>query len=88
MPESRKRVKKTSVQVDRPSDAPKATQGEQTNPQWFLPVMLGLMILGLLWVVVYYLSSARFPIPDIHNWNLAIGFVFIIAGFGMTTQWK
>ncbi len=58
------------------------------NPPWFVPVMLGLMIVGLLWVVVYYLSEGRFPVPQWHNWNLLAGFGFIIVGFGMTTQWR
>ena len=86
MPESRKR--KTKVAASSPRPTPVAAKPEGVNPAWFLPVMLTLMVLGLLWVIVYYLTSARFPIPDIGNWNLLIGFGFIIAGFGMTTQWK
>ena len=58
------------------------------NPTWFVPVMLGLMIFGLIWVVVYYLSAGQFPISAWHNWNLLIGFAFIIAGFLMTTRWR
>jgi hypothetical protein len=63
---------------------------DQTNPQWFLPLMLGLMILGLAWIVIFYLTagSYRLPIPGIGNWNLAIGFAFILAGFALTTRWK
>lgn len=58
------------------------------NPTWFVPVMLGLMIVGLIWVVVYYLSAGQLPVAAWHNWNLLIGFVFIIAGFLMTTRWR
>ena len=50
--------------------------------------MLGLMILGLVWIVVTYLTQSQYPIPGINQWNLLIGFVFIIAGFGMTTRWR
>ncbi|STD14894.1 putative septation inhibitor protein [Dermatophilus congolensis] len=58
------------------------------NRPWFVPTMLGLMLIGLVWVVVFYLSSYKYPIESLQNWNLGIGFAFIMAGFLMTTQWK
>ncbi len=58
------------------------------NRPWFVPVMLGLMLAGLVWTVIYYLSAAQYPVGSLGNWNLAIGFGFIMAGFLMTTQWK
>lgn len=82
MPESKSRKKATYTPPPGKASAPKP------NPPWFVPVMLGLMLLGLAWIVVTYLSSANYPIPGIEQWNLAIGFVLIIAGFGMTTRWR
>lgn len=58
------------------------------NPVWFKPIMLGLMIIGLVWVIVFYLSGSRFPIPDIGPWNLVIGFGIAFVGFLMTTRWR
>lgn len=58
------------------------------NPSWYVPVMLGLMIIGLLWVVVHYLTQGEFPVKAWGNWNLVAGFGFIIAGFLMTTNWR
>lgn len=58
------------------------------NPAWFVPVMLGLFLLGLVWIVVFYLSQMMYPIPDIQYWNLAIGFGLLMLGFAMTTRWK
>ncbi|PZR53172.1 cell division protein CrgA [Xylanimonas oleitrophica] len=94
MPESKSRKKKTVVA--RPQDAgdqPAKIPGKpQGNPPWLVPVMLGLMLLGLAWIVVYYLTSARagggFPVPPLGAWNLLVGFVLIIAGFALTTRWK
>ncbi len=94
MPESKSRKKKV-----RPSDPEfvarqaEAAKKERTgNPAWLVPVMLGLMVLGLVWIVTYYLTAGRagggFPIPPLGAWNLGIGFAMIIAGFGLTTQWK
>jgi hypothetical protein len=85
VPESKGRPKPayTPPQQRRPKKSTMA------NPPWFMPVMLGLMILGLVWVVAFYVTAPRgFPIPAIGNWNLAIGFGFIISGFLMTTRWR
>ena len=50
--------------------------------------MLGLMILGLVWVIVFYLSGSVWPIPGIGGWNLVIGFGIAFVGFLMTTRWR
>jgi hypothetical protein len=46
------------------------------------------MVLGLLWIIVFYLTNGMWPIPNIGNWNIAVGFGIAIAGFLMTTQWR
>lgn len=63
-------------------------RGPKPNPPWYVPVMLGLMVIGLLWIVVFYLTAGEFPVRDWGNWNLAAGFGLIIAGFLMTTNWR
>jgi uncharacterized RDD family membrane protein YckC len=80
VPESRTRKKRSYT----PPPTPKA---EQPSPRWYAPVMLALMLTGLVWVVTTYIGQGDFPLP-IGNWNLAIGFVLMITGFGMTTRWR
>jgi hypothetical protein len=58
------------------------------NPGWFTPVMLGLMLIGLVWVVTFYISQEQYPVESWGRWNLGAGFAFILAGFAMTTRWK
>ncbi len=58
------------------------------NPVWFKPIMIGLMLIGLVWVLVFYLSGSNFPIPGIGAWNLVIGFGIAFVGFLMTTRWR
>lgn len=65
----------------------KSIEGTKTNPTWFLWIMCGLMILGLIWIVVYYLTGGEWPIPKIGNWNLLIGFGIMLVGFLMTMWW-
>ena len=81
MPESRSRKKTAYI------PPPEKSAGPQTNPAWLVPTMLGLMIAGLAWIVITYFFRSAYPIPGIGQWNLAIGFVLIISGFGLTTRW-
>jgi hypothetical protein len=70
---------------------PVADNGEREaapNPVWFKPVMIGFMLLGLAWVLVFYLSNTQWPIPGIGAWNLVIGFGIAFIGFLMTTRWR
>ncbi|MCL2514365.1 MAG: cell division protein CrgA [Microbacteriaceae bacterium] len=61
------------------------------NPVWYKPLMIGFMIVGLLWIIVFYLSGATLPIPfpdGNGSWNILIGFGIAFVGFLMTTRWK
>ncbi|MDN6484920.1 MAG: cell division protein CrgA [Bifidobacterium mongoliense] len=62
-------------------------KGTKANPSWFVPLFCTLMLLGLVWAVVYYLTS-DYPIPNIGAWNLAIAIAIIMAGFLMTMRWR
>jgi LPXTG-motif cell wall-anchored protein len=50
--------------------------------------MVGLMVIGLVWIVVFYITQGSFPIGSLNNWNLLIGFALLMAGFFMTTRWR
>ncbi len=64
------------------------TKGIPLSPSWWAPVFVTLLILGLVWLVVYYFSGAQFPIPGISHWNLVIGIALMMAGFIMTLRWR
>ena len=87
MPESRIRRKPAYTAPSGKGAAPKI------NPRWWVPVMLGLMIVGLVWIVVFYLTQGEYPVTSINgwvvgSWNLVIGFGIIMVGFLMTTRWR
>ena len=58
------------------------------SPRWFAPLMVSFMLVGLIWVVVYYVTQTEYPIESIGNWNMAVGFGFIAVGFALSTRWK
>ncbi len=69
-------------------DVERSESDAAPNPVWFKPIMIGLMLIGLAWVLVFYLSGMQFPIPGIEAWNLVIGFGIAFVGFLMTTRWR
>ena len=67
-------------------ETPERPVGEPgPNPVWFKPVMIGFMLLGLAWILVFYISGQQFPIPGLGNWNLGIG-LGILPGIGNGTS--
>ncbi len=83
---ARKPAKPTPTSVRRPV-ASKA-RPKDASPAWYAPTFVSLMLLGLLWIVVFYLSQGRFPVASLGNWNLGVGAAFLIGGFLMTTNWR
>jgi hypothetical protein len=53
--------------------------------------MLGCFLLGLAWIVVYYVTSQDANIPvirDLANYNLLVGIGFMATGFVYATKWE
>ena len=85
MPVSRKRKKASYTPSTSPTAGPKK---RKPSPVWLAPLMLALFGIGVLWLVVFYITQGDMPfVSGLENWNLLVGFGFIIAGFGLSTQW-
>ena len=63
-------------------------EGDDKNPFWFKPVMFGLMLIGLVWILTYYISGTGLPVPSLGPWTIAVGFGVMFVGFLMTTRWR
>lgn len=53
--------------------------------------MLTCFIVGLLWIVVYYMTSQDASVPlisDLGNYNLIVGIGFMAVGFVFATHWE
>jgi uncharacterized membrane protein HdeD (DUF308 family) len=82
MPESRTRQKAAYTP---PPVKKQVTKLE--SPRWFAIVMVSLFIVGLAWIVTYYLSSG-YPIQAIGAWNMLVGAALIVSGFVLSTRWR
>ncbi|WP_062070560.1 cell division protein CrgA [Demequina sediminicola] len=60
---------------------------ESENPKWLIPTALTMLIVGVVWIVIYYITQANYPLP-IANWNIVVGFVFLGTGMVLLTRWK
>lgn len=86
-PDKRNNQRTRSTQDD--EDIPDSwTKGIPLSPSWWAPTFVTLLIVGLVWLVIYYFAGWNYPIPGIGYWNLVIGIGFLLAGFIMTLRWK
>ena len=84
MPKSRSRKKSDYVAPLQKRKGASAVSG-----RWVVPTMLTLLIVGLAWVVLYYVASGSIGfIESLGAWNVAIGFGFMFAGLMVATRWK
>jgi hypothetical protein len=58
------------------------------TPLWYRVIMFTLMILGVLWIVTFYISQSTLPVAAAGNWNIGIGVGLIMVGLMMTTRWR
>jgi hypothetical protein len=85
VPESKKRKKAVYV----PPATPASARKKGPSPVWLAPLMLALFLIGIVWLVTFYLAQSDMPlVGSLGNANLLIGFGFIVAGFGLSTQWR
>ncbi len=80
MAESKKRKKAAYV-------PPRSAGRSASNPPWLVPTMATFLIGGVSWIIVYYVSSGKWPL-GIGNLNILVGFGLMSIGFVFTTRWK
>ncbi len=89
MPKSkvRKKAAYTAPPVDKRT--PEVVRATSPTGPIYLGVMLGLMVLGLIWLVVNYLVGEDLEFfRALGAWNFAIGFALIVGGLLMTMRWR
>jgi hypothetical protein len=71
-----------------PSQAARARAAEP-SPRWYAALMVALLLIGLLWIVVYYVAGDQIGfMVSLGAWNFAIGFGAMVAGLIMSMRWR
>jgi hypothetical protein len=87
VPKSQVRKKKIYTP---PTDVQSSTisKSKKPSPIWVPIAAVSLIVFGIAWLVIYYLSQAELPVAAWGYWNLAIGFGCMVASLGILSRWR
>ena len=87
MPKSRVRQKKVYTP---PADlVPRVTRVTRKPSGVWLPIAaVTLIVLGIGWLVVFYLSQGMYPVFSWRYWNLAVGFGAMVSALALLARWR
>jgi hypothetical protein len=57
------------------------------SPSWVGPTIVVCLLLGLVYILLFYMQLLPSFIDDLGNINLAIGFLPLIVGLLLATRW-
>ena len=88
MPKSklRKKVQQSHAHVEQVHSAEPHELAE--SPKWLAPVMVANFLIGLFWIVVFYVTQTKYPVPSLGSWNMLVVFGFIGIGCDLATKWR
>lgn len=91
MPKSK--VRKKNDAPARPQSLATASKSLAPSPTWYPAVMAAVLLVGLAYMVVYYLTSSgtspHVPVmADLGAWNFAVGFGVMLLGLVMAVRWR
>ena len=92
MPKSKVRKKDPSVPLALRTEAVNAGRAGRAvapSPTWYPIVMGVVLVIGLAYLVAYYLASDRISfMQSLGAWNFAVGFGILVAGLIMAVRWR
>lgn len=91
MPKSK--VRKKPDAPLRPQTATSSARALSPSPSWYPIVMVVVLVLGLAYMIVYYLTSSgtspHIPVmASLGAWNFAVGFGVMLLGLIMAVRWR
>jgi hypothetical protein len=87
VPKSQVRKKKVYTP---PSDVrPQATVTRvKPSPVWLPVTAVSMIVVGIAWLVVFYLSDQRYPVASWGFWNLLVGFSGMVGALALLSRWR
>jgi hypothetical protein len=65
-----------------------AATSRKPSPVWVPVLAVSLIVVGIAWLVVFYLSQGLYPVFSWRYWNLAIGFGAMVTALGILSKWR
>jgi len=65
-----------------------AMADKRPSPVWLPITAVTLIVLGIAWLVVYYLSQGLYPVASWNYWNIAVGFGAMVVSLGLLSKWR
>jgi hypothetical protein len=82
-------VRKKKVYTPPAELRPQSTAAaRKPSPIWVPVVAVALIVLGIGWLVVFYLTGTNYPIGSWRYWNLAIGFGAMVSALVVLSRWR
>jgi hypothetical protein len=82
-------VPKSRVRSKAVYTPPPKSAKSKVSPRWLVPAMLGCLLVGLIWIALFYITGGTTPLQSaLGDFNLVVGFGFIIVGVGLSTKWR
>ncbi|HYN97212.1 MAG TPA: cell division protein CrgA [Pilimelia sp.] len=87
MPKSQVRKKKvyTPPAEVRPASG---AASRKPSPVWLPATAIAMIVFGIGWLVVYYLSEQAYPVASWRYWNLAVGFGAMVSSLALLSRWR
>lgn len=58
------------------------------TPLWYQVIMFSLVVIGVLWIMTFYITNNQYPLPGLSVWNIAVGVGLMMVGLIMMTRWR
>lgn len=87
MPKSQVRKKKIYTP---PAEVRPVSEADRKkpSPMWLPITAVALIVFGILWLVVFYLTAGRYPVQAWGYLNLVVGFGAMVSSLIVLSRWR
>ncbi|THV41603.1 cell division protein CrgA [Glycomyces buryatensis] len=86
MPKSR--VRKKKVYSNPAGKSSESGESYEPSPMWVPVTAVSLIVIGIGWLTLFYLSGMNYPVAAWGYWNLAVGFSCMVAALLVLSKWR
>lgn len=87
MPKSQIRKKKVYTPPAEVRPTSEAAR-RKPSPPWLPITAVALIVFGILWLVIFYLSAGSYPVAAWGYLNLVVGFGAMVGSLAILSKWR